>query len=347
MTKLKDIARASGFSITTVSRALAGYDDVSEETRRRITDIALDMSYQPNVIARQLRSQKTDTLGIIIAADSTRFSDDFFSELLMGVGYSAASYGYDLLVSAQTSTDEMSAYRRIIGGNRVDGVIVARTRRNDPRIAYLKAKQHPFVVSGRGAPDELSDFPYIDADSQAGLRLIVNHLTALGHQHIGLILPPTEMAFTTYRLMGYQQGLSDAAVPFRESYAVHGDLRRSGGEQAAHELLKAHPQLTAIVACNDAMALGAMQAVKALGLRVGSDIAVTGFDNIPTAEYADPPLTTVSQPIQEIGQHLVEMLIQIIHQRPLSEPHVLLSPKLIVRDSCGAKVHPSSDEFLG
>lgn len=306
-------------------------------TRRRIIGIALDMGYQPNGIARQLRSQKTETLGIIIPAADKRFSDDFFSELIMGVGYAAAHHSYDLLVSAQTSADEMSAYRRIIGGNRVDGVILARTRRHDPRIAYLKEKGLPFVVSGRAAPDELSDFPYIDVDSQLGLYQIVNHLTTMGHQHIGLLLPPEDIAYTPYRLAGYQQGLAAAGIPYREEYTVYSDLRRGGGEAAARHLLSRYPMLTALVACNDAMALGAMKAITDMGKVVGRDIAVTGFDNITVAEYANPPLTTVSQPIQEIGQHLVEMLIQIIHQRPPTESQILLSPIVIVRDSCGAK----------
>ncbi len=337
MVKLKDIAETTGYSITTVSRALAGYKDVSEATRRHIVDIALSMGYQPNAVARQLRSQKTDTIGIIIPAHDSRFSDDFFSELLMGIGYAAAHNGYDLLVSAQTSSDEMSAYQRIVGGNRVDGVILARTRRSDPRIAYLKEVGIPFVVSGRAAPDEPSDFPYIDADSQQGIYAATRHLIQLGHRNIGIVLPPLDIAFTPYRLMGYQRALLEANLPYEQANVTYGDLRRFGGQQAAHALLTQRPQLTAIVACNDAMALGVMQAVESLGLRVGADIAVTGFDDISVAEYATPPLTTVRQPIQEIGQRLVEMLIHIIHRQPLEHPQTLLSPTLIVRQSCGAK----------
>jgi LacI family transcriptional regulator len=339
MTKLKDIAQETGFSITTVSRALAGYDDVNAETRQQIMQTATQMGYQPNGVARQLRNQKTDTIGIIIPSDETRFSDDFFSELVMGVGYAAAHLGYDLLLSAQTSADEMGAYQRIVGGNRVDGVIIARTRRHDPRIAYLKKANLPYVVAGRSAPDEITDYPYIDVDSQRGIALATEYLIGLGHTHIGFIAPPQELAYTAYRLAGYIDGLHHANLPYRPDYVVYGDLRREGGAQMTRMLLREYPHITAIVAGNDAMALGAMTTITDMGLRVGVDVSVTGFDNIPSGEHAHPPLTTVRQPIQEIGQHLVERLISLIHREQLGETQTLLSPMLIVRESCGKPPH--------
>ena len=271
---------------------------------------------------------------MIIPANDEGFSDDFFSELMMGVGHAATVYGYDLLLSAQTSPEnEMAAYRRLVGGRRVDGVVVARTRRNDPRIEYLTQQGFPFVVSGRNPPGEPSEFPYVDVDSRLGIKMMVRHMAESGHRHIGLLLPPPEMAFTSYRLTGYQEALTEAGLPHNESCILYGDLKRSGGYQAAHQLLSAVPYITAIVACNDLMALGAMSAIQELGLRIGSDIAVSGFDDIPAAEYSTPPLTTVRQPIYEIGQRLFEMLIHIIQRQLLEEPHVLLEPALIIRES--------------
>lgn len=336
MVKLKDIAKKSGFSITTVSRALAGYDDVNVETRQQIREIAYGMGYQPNNIARQLRSQKTDTIGLIIPAGGESFSDNFFSELLMGAGQAAAQLGYDLLVGAQTSADPVDAYRRIVGGNRVDGVLLARTVRNDPRIAYLKSINAPFVVAGRTAPDETSDFPYIDVDSQMGIRWAINHLTGLGHRNIAFLLPPENIAFTAYRLAGYQEGLADAGLPFRPELTLHGDLRRDSGRELAHQLLDQFPEITALASSNDLMALGAMLAIQERGLSVGRDVAVTGFDGIAAAEYAQPALTTLRQPTQETGRHLVKMLIRIIQNEALEEFQTLLSPVLQIRESCGA-----------
>lgn len=333
---LKDIAQKSGYSVTTVSRALAGYSDVNKRTRQQITEIANALGYQPNLLARQLRSQRTHTLGIIIPAHDYTFSTGFYSQLMLGIGDAASTEHYDLLISAQAAgDDEMAAYRRMVAGNRVDGMILARTRQNDARIQYLKEQGHPFVVSGRGAPDESSDFPYIDVDSQAGIRSLVNHFVELGHRDIGLILPSPDIAFTGFRHEGYRQGLADAGIPYRAEYVVNGDLWWSGGYQGTQLLLDNHPELTAIVACNDLMALGAMSAIQGRGLQVGRDIAVAGFDDIPAAEYAYPSLTTVHQPIYEIGQRLVKILIGIIVGTPPPETRVLLPTKVIVRASSG------------
>ncbi len=333
---LKDIARKSGYSVTTVSRALAGYTDVNEATRRHIAAVADMLGYQPNLLARQLRKRRTQTLGLIIPSADNSISNEFFSQLLLGIGDAASRAGYDLLVSAQMPGEpEMAAYRRIVGGNRVDGMILARTRQNDERIAYLQRLNHPFVVNGRGAPGERNDFPYIDVDSQAGIASIVEHLVESGHTEIGLILPPPDIAFTEYRHQGYRDGLSAAELLYRSDYVRYGDLQRAGGFEKANELLNANPQITAIVASNDLMALGAMSAVQQHGLLVGADISVTGFDDIPAAEYAHPPLTTVYQPIYQIGQRLVSLLDNLILDSVPQETQLLLSSKLIVRASSG------------
>jgi len=337
--KLKDLAKTTGYSITTVSRALAGYSDVNEQTRQYIVETALQLGYVPNQAARQLRSQSTNTLGLIIPAHERSFSnDDFFGQLMQGIGDTVALYHYDVLISAQhPGEEEMAAYQRLVGGYRVDGMILARTRQNDSRIAYLKGHQHPFVVSGRAAPDEVSDFPYIDVDSQAGIRMLVEHFIGLNHQHIGLILPPPEMAYTGFRLEGYREALRKASLPYRPEYVVHGDLTREGGYAGAQALLDTPPDLTAIVACNDLMALGAMSAVQTRGLQIGDDIGVAGFDDIPAAEYAHPPLTTIHQPIYEIGQRLARMLIDLIKGQPPAETQVVLPPTLVIRASSGSR----------
>jgi LacI family transcriptional regulator len=336
--KLKDLAEKTGYSITTVSRALAGYSDVSEKTRQYILEMAASLDYQPHQVAQQLRNQRTQTLGMIIPANERSFSNDFFTQLILSVGDAASLAHYDVLISAQPPGDsEMAAYRKIVGGNRVDGMILARSRRHDPRIQYLKNQRFPFTVSGRGAPDEDTDFPYIDVDSQAGIRMVVEHFASLGHRHIGLILPPEDVAYTGYRHIGYREGLEHASLPYEPAYVANGDLMRSGGYQEAKKLLERHPELTAIVACNDLMAFGAMNAIQERGWRVGQDIAVAGFDDIPSAEYSYPTLTTVHQPIYEIGQRLVKMLLDIVAGRPLDQTQVILPCTLVVRESSGVR----------
>lgn len=338
---LKDIAQKSGFSVTTVSRALAGYSDVNEQTRQHIMAIANAFGYQPNLLARQFRNQRTQTLGIIVPVHDYTFISGFYSQLMLGIGAAASLEHYDLLISAQDANeDEIAAYRRIVVGNRVDGLILARTRQNDSRIQYLKEQGHPFVVAGRGAPAEASDFPHIDVDGQSGIRTVVEHFVELGHRDIGLILPPLDMAFTGFRHEGYREGLRAAGISYSPEYVVSGDLWWSGGYQGAQSLLDRHPELTAIVACNDLMAFGAMSAIQGRGLLVGRDIAVAGFDDIPAAEFAYPSLTTIHQPIYEIGQRLVKMLIDQITGALLQEPHVVLPGTLVVRASSGFKRQP-------
>jgi LacI family transcriptional regulator len=335
---LKDVAKQSGYSITTVSRALAGYTDVNEDTRHHITGVAATLGYQPNLLARQLRMQRTQTLGLIIPSAENNISNEFFSQLLLGIGDAASHVGYDLLVSAHIPGEpEMAAYRRMVEGSRVDGIILARTRQNDERIAYLQRLNHPFVVNGRGAPGERNNFSFIDVDSQEGIAIVVRHLAELGHERIGLLLPPPEMAFTEYRHMGYCDGLAAAGLKYRAEYVLYGDLQRGSGFQQCNALLNAHPEITAIVASNDLMALGAIDAAQKRGLRIGVDLSITGFDNIPVAEYAHPPLTTFHQPIYEIGKRLTDLLISLINGDAPQQVQTLLSGTLMIRASTGPR----------
>ncbi|MDL1901264.1 LacI family transcriptional regulator [Anaerolineae bacterium CFX9] len=337
MTRLKDLSQKTGFSITTISRALAGYADVNEQTRQQIIRAAHEMGYQPNEVARQLRAQRTQTIGLIIPTHDHSFSEGFFNQLLRGIGDAAGEARFDVLISARSpGDDEMDSYRRIVGGNRVDGIILARTRYQDERIAYLRKVGMPFIVSGRAAPGEDCDFPYIDVDSQAGIHEAAIHLIRLGHRQIGLILPPPEIAYTEFRRRGYAEALADAGLTYAPDLVVHGDLMRSGGYQGAITLLERHPDLTALVCCNDLMALGAMQALQMYGRAVGDTFGVTGFDDLPISEHSNPPLTTVRQPIYEIGRRLVELLLPVIAGQPLQETQILLPTELVIRESCGA-----------
>lgn len=334
---LKDISEKSGFSVTTVSRALTGYSDVSLRTRNRIRQIADEMGYQPNHIARQLQGQRTLTLGLIMPARSHSNDDDFFSVLLKGITYEAARNGFDVLTSAaQANTSELEAYQRFVGGNRVDGMIVARTQRDDARIQYLKSVNCPFIVHGRLAPDEPSDFNYIDVDSQLGIYMVTEHLVQQGHRDIGLILPSPDLAFTPYRLNGYREALQHKGINFREDYCIHGDLTYESGISAAQHLLQKHPHLSAIIGANDWMALGAMAVAKDLKYPVGKGFAIAGYDDIPAAAHAEPSLTTVRQPIYDIGEQLTAQLLDIIkHDDPTSYFQKLIQPELLIRASSG------------
>ena len=331
---LKDIAKKVGKSVTTVSRALHGYDDVSPETIALVRKVANEMGYTPNIIAQRLQKQHTDTIGFILPTFGPRFSDPFFSEFLAGIGNKAAKLGYDLLVSTHPpGDDELKAYRRKVRSYLVDGFIIVRTRCKDPRIEYLCQVEFPFVAFGR--TENACDFHYVDEDSEYGMRLIAHHLAELGHQRIAFIAAPENLMFAHYRLKGFREGLAEKGIHLDENLIVTGDLtQRDGVKQAAYLLDLPNPP-TAIAASNDLMALGAISAAQKRGLRVGKDIAITGFDNIPLAEYNHPSLTTIHQPIYQIGDQVCEMLIKRIQRDGLEIEHTLLEPKLVIRESCG------------
>jgi LacI family transcriptional regulator len=329
---LKTIADEAGLSVTTVSRALAGYDDVNEATRQRVMEIAERLGYQPNLTARHLRSKQTSTIGMVIPR-TAYFADSFFMELLAGVGRQASAHGYDLLLSVQPPGDEeLAAYRRMVAGSRVDGIVLARVLRHDPRIAYLQQANHPFVSFGRS---ETSDYPYIDVDGARGMRRLVQHLAENGHRRIAIILSPWELAFTTTRYEGYLEGLDAIGVQPDEAYVAEGDLTQQGGRDAAARMLALPEPPTAIIACNDLMAFGVMEAVEQRGLRVGHAVAVAGFDDVPAAAHAIPPLTTLRQPIYAIGCQMVDMLVRLLRGETLEHAHVLIEPELMVRASSG------------
>ncbi len=333
---LKDLAARLGLSITTVSRALAGYGDVAEATRQRVLQAAQQMGYVPDVTARRLQKGHTDTIGFVIPTFGPRFSDPYFSELLAGIGNEASRRNFDLLVSTRPpdTPEEEAAYRRMIEGRLVDGLLLVRTRVKDRRLAFLAEIGFPFVAFGRS--DLEVDFPYVDEDGFRGFELAGQHLIDLGHRRLAFIAAPENLMFSKYRRAGMEAVLQRNSLSLPPEFCIISDLTQRGGFEAMNQLLDLSPAPTAVVACNDLMALGALSAAQARSLVVGRDVAVVGFDNIPLAQHSHPPLTTVRQPIYDIGRQICDMLICLIQGEELTERHILLEPDLIVRESSGA-----------
>ncbi len=331
---LKDIAKQVGRSVTTVSRALAGYEDVSPVTRERVRQVALELGYEPNITARQLQKRRTDTVALILPTFGPRLSDPFFSEFLAGVGNEAARQGFDLLVSTHPPGDEeKEAYLKSIRSRRVDGFIIVRTRRQDARIDMLREHNFPFATFGR--IEAGNGFPLVDEDSEIGMQLVVEHLIEQGHTRLACIAASSELMLAHYRLKGFVNALNVHSLSVDNTLIVEGDLTQRSGREAAGHLLDMSQPPTAIAACNDLMALGAMSAAQERGLIVGKDVSITGFDDIPLAEHAHPPLTTICQPIYKIGSMVCEMLIKVIEGKQIAEQQVILQPSLVIRQSSG------------
>ena len=193
-----------------------------------------------------------------------------------------------------------------------------------------------FVAFGR--TENACNFPYLDEDSELGMRLIAHHLADLGHQRIAIISAPEELMFSHFRLKGFKDGLKEKGIHLDESMMVIGDLTQRDGFTKANILLDRPNPPTAIAACNDLMALGAIAAAQKRGLQVGKAIAITGFDNIPLAENSHPSLTTIHQPIYQIGNQVCEMLIRRIKGESIESENALLEPKLVIRESSGSSI---------
>ena len=330
---IRDVAKRLHLSITTVSRALDGYDDVAEETRERVIRTAREMGYVPSRAARQLRRQRADAIGYILPASGPHFTDPFFSEFIAGLGDTATAHNLDLLISIAPpdSAAEHHIYARWVQSRRVDGIVLSRMRLRDWRVKYLTENKFPFVAHGHTRMRV--NFPYIEMDSQTAFTQLVRHLVARGHRRIAYIGAPAKFTLQAERFAGYQQGLAEAGIAFDKAMVAEGDLTRTGGYQAAQRLLTLRKRPTAIIGVNDLTAIGAMRAAREAGLVVGRDIAIAGYDGTEDSEHTDPPLTTLKQPIYATAQRLVEMLLKRIAGEPVPEPRIILQPELIIRAS--------------
>jgi LacI family transcriptional regulator len=332
---IHNVAKKLGLSITTVSRALDGYDDVADRTRARVIRTAHELGYVPSRAARQLRRQRADVIGYILPASGSQFTDPFFSLFIAGLGDEATSHNFDLLVStaAPGGAAEKKIYARWIQSRLVDGIVLNRMRVRDWRAKYLVQHNFPFVAHGH-THLQLS-FPYIEMDSRSVFILLVEHLVERGHRRIAYIGGPRNVTLQADRFAGYQEGLTRTGLPFNTSYVLEGDLTRNGGYLAAQHLLALPEPPTAIIGANDMSAIGAMRAAHERGLVVGRDLAVAGYDGTEDSEHTQPPLTTLKQPTYDTARRLVRMLIARIDGKDLSEPHVIIQPELIVRASTG------------
>ena len=332
---LKDIAERVGKSIPTVSRALGGFEDISPITRAEVQRVAREMGYEPSVTARNLQKQQTATIALILpTVQNLRFSDPFFSELLSGLVERTAERGFDLTVSIDTQDDPRQTYLKHIRSRRADGFVLVRTQRHDARIDVLREHDVPFVAFGRTT--EENDFPFVDEDGTAGIRQVVDLLVELGHTRLGCIAEPTRFTKSYHRVQGFLEGLAAHHLAFEPELLVETNFRQRSGRQGAQHLLAQAEPPTAIVACNDLLALGAMSHVQEQGLVVGHDVSITGFDDILLAEYANPALTTVHQSAYTMGAMVAGLLLDIIEKKPLAHKQFVVQPTLTVRQSTGA-----------
>jgi DNA-binding LacI/PurR family transcriptional regulator len=340
---LAELARAAGVNKSTVSRALSGYRAIGSKTRERIQRLAADLHYEPNASARRLFRAQTDVLAFAALRPmrGDEGADPFLSELLSTVAKEAAEHQQDLLLcSTEPGPQELETYRRVVGGRHADGIILMDMRPGDPRLEYLCGKGYPHVLFGRAALDmeqaQQYPYPWIEVDNRTGARTGAEHLIALGHTRIAFLERAGDSLCDHDRFAGYRDALAAADMTFDPGLYASGGLNQEDGYQLTRRILAGPTPPTAIFAASDVLAVGAMRAAHDAGFVVGRDLAVMGFDGLGLATFVSPPLTTLRQPIADVGRLLVQRLIGIVRGEPAEESHVLLQPELIVRAStCG------------
>ncbi len=336
---LREVALHAGVSYQTVSKVLNHQGSVSKETEERIWSSVRTLGYRPNLIARSLRSQRSHLIGYSCAPARPGEVNPILDQFLHSMTQAAESVGYYILFFPyREGKDWIAGYQELIDTNRVDGFVLSSIEYNDPRLRFLQERGFPFVAFGRSDPDW--EFPFVDVDGAAGIRLVVDHLLEQGHRRIAALAWPPESRVGQNRMDGFLEGLAQAGIAPAPEHILYGEGNYTFGWQGACQLLDSPPENrpTAIVTFNDLMAIGAMKAIQDRGLRVGADIAVTGFDDTPMIQYLVPSLTSVRQPISMVGQQVMNILLSILDQKTdrdasALEMQALVKPRLIVRES--------------
>ncbi len=336
-----DVAKEAGVSRSTVSFVLNEVPgiSISEATRQRVREAAQSLNYFPNSAARRLVSGKSNTLGLILSQSREQvFVDAFLPRVILGVEQAAMKQGFHVLLNP-VSPDDSTGYTRLIKENHVDGILLSGPRQSDREILRLHQEGVPVMLMGQ-LPG--TDIPFVDVDAKAGAEAAVNHLIEGGKRRIALITnAPLSYTSAQQRRSGYIAALEKACIQMEPALIQEGSFTPASGFHAMQELLDGNPRPDAVFVASDVVAVGALLAIKKAGLGIPQDIAVVGFDDIPLAEYLDPPLTTIRLPAFGLGWAASERLIRLIRGEGLDEHDVLVESELIVRVSSGLSAVPS------
>lgn len=334
---IEQIAEIAEVSRSTVSRVINNHPSVRPAVRDRVLQVMREYNYAPQAAARSLASSRTDTLGLLIPRSAQiTFSDPFISAMIQALAETCTSMGYFLMLAMVTSDVEPNFYTRILRGRHFDGIIMLSSDIDDPILPLLIKDQRPLVLIG--THPYFQHVASVDVENREGACHAVTHLINLGHRRIATICGQLEMEGALARRDGYKQALLEAGIPIVPELLVEGFYSQEGGYQAMRRLLALPSRPTAVFAASDSMATGALRAIQEAGLNVPYDIALVGFDDMPIAQYASPPLTTVHQPIPEVGATAIRLLIDQV-KGDQQVVHVRLPTELRVRESCGAHLH--------
>lgn len=322
---LSQVAQLAGVSPSTVSRILNGTAGVSQAKKARVEQAIAQLNFRPNPSARSLAGGRTMSIGVLTQS----IDSPFYGEALRGIEQVLLADGYaSLFMSGHWNEGDELQCIRMLQDRKVDGIIVLTGKLSDETLLHI-SEQTPLVVTGRQLNGErLSSF---DFDNREGLRLAVRHLHALGHQQIAFIASQEDHADTQQRMRGFREELDQLGLSFNEQLVVHGDLQEASGFRAMNQLIQSKASFSAVIAANDQMAYGAMVAMYRSGIRVPDDVSLVGFDDLPHSAFCIPPLTTVRQPIHELGMQAAQAMMMML--KGLTHEEWQATPQLVVRES--------------
>lgn len=328
---INDVAKKAGVSTTTVSHIINGTRYVSDELKVKVEAAIRELGYRPNSLARGLRRGESKTLGLIVPDNS----NPFFAEILRSIENIGYEHGYAvILCNSDGDIKKEISYTELLVAKQVDGIVFITTNNSCEHLQEIIDEGIPIVVIDRDIP--LSGTDVLLVDNFHGGYMATRYLIELGHRRIACITGPSLLNPSADRVNGYKQALSEAGIPENPAWIVTGDFQYRGGELGIEQLLQHDERPTAVFACNDMMALGALRGLRKAKLSVPRDISLIGFDDISLTSVVSPALTSVAQPLHEISRLAFELLIERIQQK--GENHeakrIVLPTQIVERESC-------------
>jgi len=338
-TTLEEVASRAGVSRATVSRVVNGSPKVSPDVRRAVEAAVNELGYIPNRAARSLVTKRSGSVGVVITEPTGRlFSDPFFPRLLRGISSALSARDLQLILLMPSSRSETERTADYLAAGHVDGALMVSLHGDDPLPDRMALAGIPFVVGGRPLRTPAASF--VDVDNRGGARSATEHLIVSGRRAIATIAGPPDMGAGVDRLAGYHEALTDAGMPIDPTLETYGDFTQEGGAAAMERLLSARPDIDAVFAASDLMASGAMAVLEAAGRRIPQDVAIVGYDDSPIATSVTPRLTSVRQPIEEMGHEMARLLVDAVEGTDSVQRRVILATELVRRASSAGRRVP-------
>ena len=336
---LEEVAHVAGVSRATVSRVVNGSPRVSPDVRVDVQAAIERLGYVPNRAARSLVTRRSDSIAVVITEPTGRlFSDPFFPRLLRGISSELAARDRQLILLMPDSAADEARTADYLTAGHVDGALLVSLHGDDPLPARLTAAGIPIVLVGR--PPKGAKASFVDVDNRQGAQSAVAHLIGAGRRVVATITGPLDMAPGVDRLGGYRDALAEAGLAADPSLEATGDFTQHGGAVAMERLLAARPDLDAVFAASDLMAAGALSVLAAAGRSVPGNVAVVGFDDSPVATSTTPQLSSVRQPIEEMGHEMARLLVHAVEAAETVPRRVILATELVRRASSAGRPAP-------